>query len=217
MNQPPPPMTTSSILGNPPVSLMYNIQMQVGSSLLGTAPQIPSANTFTPGRVVPSSSVVNNPQPPPPPPPGGPPLLGNQPSILGNPPVHFLMPQNMGPVPNRPQNPGGFTGHQFESSIPPPVPLGPGMAGPGGFNQPGTPLSQQYPPNPHQIITSRDQFGPGGDQFASSLIPGPAGMLTVSQENPGAFNVVSYPLGKVETAPVSSAWPQFGNTGTYAT
>ena len=103
MNQPPPPppMTTSSILGNPPPNLMINFPMQVSSSLLGTAPQMHSPGSFTPGRVVPSPAVATPPQPPlPRPPPSGPPKLGNQPSILGNPPPPFqyipMMPQSMG-------------------------------------------------------------------------------------------------------------------------
>ena len=129
MNQPPPPppMTTSSILGNPPPNLMINFPMQVSSSLLGTAPQMHSPGSFTPGRVVPSPAVATPPQPPPPPPPPptGPPLLGNQPSILGNPPPFQylpMMPQNMGPVPpNRPQNSAGYSGHQFDSAMPGPV------------------------------------------------------------------------------------------------
>ena len=44
--------------------------------------------------------------------------MGNQPSLLGNPPFHLLMPQN---VPNRPVNPVYF-GNQFDSNGPPPVP-----------------------------------------------------------------------------------------------
>ena len=222
MNQPPPPppMTTSSILGNPPPNLMINFPMQVSSSLLGTAPQMHSPGSFTPGRVVPSPAVATPPQPPPPPPPppAGPPLLGNQPSILGNPPPFQylpMMPQNMGPVPpNRPQNSAGYSGHQFDSAMPGPVHMGPGMAS-SGYSQPGGPIGQPFPPTPQQIITTRDQFSAGGDQFANTLIHAPPGLMTVNQESHGAFSV--YPMGKIETAAasaVSSSWPQYTNTGT---
>ena len=221
MNQPPPPppMTTSSILGNPPPNLMINFPMQVSSSLLGTAPQMHSPGSFTPGRVVPSPAVATPPQPPPPPPPpSGPPLLGNQPSILGNPPPPFqyipMMPQSMGPVPtNRPQNSSGFSGHQFDSAMPGPVHLGPGA----GYSQPGGPIGQPFPPTPQQIITTRDQFSAsGGEQYANTLIHAPPGLMAVNQENHGAFSV--YPMGKMETAAasaVSSSWPQYTNTGTH--
>ena len=152
------------------------------------------------------------------PPPGGPPLLGNQPSILGNPPpLQYLhmMPQNMGPMPNRPQNPGAYSSHQFESSMPGPVHMGSGM-GSSGFSQHSSHLGQPYPPNP-QIITTRDQYGAatgGGDQFANTLIHAPPGLM-LNQENHGAFSVY-HPLGKIESTPSASStssWPQYSNIG----
>lgn len=187
LSQSQPPMTTSSILGSPPVSLMYNIQMQVGSSILGTGPPVPpNPTSFTPGRVIPSSSVVNSPQappPPPPPPPGAPPIVTPQPSILGNPPARYLMPQNVGP--SRPHNPSGYTGPPFDSNVPPPI----APMGPGGFNQ-----GPQYAP-PHQMMGSRDE------QF-SSLITAPHGM---GQAPPGVINYSG------------NSWPPFEGTATNST
>lgn len=68
----------------------------MGSSILG-APQIPTTNAVGNNtRGMASTSVANTTHPPPTiapaPPPGG--IMGSQPSLLGNPPFHLLVPQN---------------------------------------------------------------------------------------------------------------------------